>query len=182
MSRIVHSTVRFQEMPSLTESAEKLLQDGGPALFKSVYGTHFLSGIILGNEIGYSFAKESSESQEKEDIKMVMEVHALFWSETHEEQLAAWEKSRSSVDMTIVFYDTARQTLEAKHSADVTAEQFVAMSEEVKQQLDSQVSRTISVVEAVRDKALEDVSGSKYILAFVLSPWQILHGSNGLLG
>ncbi|KAH8812921.1 hypothetical protein F5884DRAFT_318716 [Xylogone sp. PMI_703] len=180
ISRIVKSTVRLQQLPSLTHAAKEVLCEAGPEVFQSIYGTHFVSGFLLGNELGWAFSQQCTQTEEKDAMKLLVEVHFLFWSASHEEQLAAWEKIETSESTPFILYDTATQKLENRCLKDVTPESFVKLSREVQERLESQSSRVDKATEEVRKSALADVSKSEYILAIILSPWTVLNGTEQL--
>ncbi|KAF4944938.1 hypothetical protein FGADI_12329 [Fusarium gaditjirri] len=154
-------------MEPLTTEARQLLREYGPEAFETMFGTHFVSGFVIGCESGYCISMQTDKRDERDEFSLIAEIHFLFWSVSVETKLA--EKVETSLKMkpTITSYDTLEAIFEQSGiKDDLTADSFAESSMEIRQRIKSLKARVATA------KAAEKLD--RLILEIVVSPWAAL--------
>ncbi|KAF5632066.1 hypothetical protein F52700_6584 [Fusarium sp. NRRL 52700] len=151
----------------LTTEARQVLREYGPEAFETMFGTHFVSGFVIGCESGYCISMQTDKRDERDEFSLIAEIHFLFWSVSVEAKLA--EKVETSLKMkpTITSYDTLEAIFEQSGTnADLTADRFAESSMEIRQRIKSLEARVATAKAAGKLDHL--------ILEIVVSPWAAL--------
>ncbi|KAK3897984.1 hypothetical protein C8A05DRAFT_38439 [Staphylotrichum tortipilum] len=81
----------------LSRDAKQLLQSRGPEAFQSKFGDFYVSGLGIGGDSGVCLSMSSASDDEVEDLRVMAEVHVLFWTE--EVEIAHKHRGVADADM-----------------------------------------------------------------------------------
>ena len=104
-------TILFNQLPSLSLTALADLKFmGGHATFRQKYGDYYVAGFVLGADTAVMLSESSDVSATTEQIKIVLKVHALFF--TVNKTLADIKKAtiNAEVAYSISGFDTLSNT------------------------------------------------------------------------
>ncbi|KAF5009285.1 hypothetical protein FDECE_4497 [Fusarium decemcellulare] len=170
-TKYMDSIVRPKTQRRFSEAAKRLLQEHGPEMFETVFGTHFVSGFVLGCESGYLISLQEDREEERNSFTLIGEIHALFWSVSASTKVAENFHSSFQHKLRITSYDTLNEGLESGQE-EMSWDQFVQRSMRIRERLKS-VEKRVSQAKT-RLKSFRADPGSELVLEILLSPWNIL--------
>ena len=167
-------TVGLKEQPPLSESARRLLEQEGPDAFHAVFGTHFVSAIVVGADAGYCLSLESHEHSERESFSLIAEISLLFWTIEGEVEVTEITKKLSENKLSLTAYDTLTGRFLEVKSRDTDPKAFIAQAREFREHASQLHNRLVTALAETDPLQIASEGSAKVAFGVVLAPWTTL--------
>ena len=176
-SHTIAGAIGLDRNPSFTPDASRLLEEHGPDLFKTIFGSHFIWRIIVGAEAGFCFSMGSDKHTERESISVVVDINLLFWSISIEGELTSKLESHLDESFNFTYFDTLTNTYVNENGTEFDLSNLYDRAKTIRDnvgKIEQRLASRLQVPTRLADAVLTSENLSSCVVGMLVAPWSIL--------